>query len=68
MVRRFHDLKYALSVLLVFIGSKVFIAGIAGFEGSKFPANWGLAITFGILGAGIAWSLWRTREQPRSAR
>ena len=27
----------------------------------KFPANWSLAITFAILGAGVVWSLWKTR-------
>jgi tellurite resistance protein TerC len=61
MVHRFHYLKYALSLLLVFIGSKIFLADIAGFEGGKFPADWSLAITFGILGGGIVWSLWKTR-------
>jgi tellurite resistance protein TerC len=67
MVHRFHYLKYALSLLLVFIGSKIFIADIGGFEGGKFPANWSLAITFGILGAGVAWSLWKTRAPTSSA-
>ncbi|WP_207460483.1 TerC family protein [Azospirillum sp. SYSU D00513] len=61
MVHRFHYLKYALSVLLVFIGSKIFIADIAGFDGGKFPPNWSLAITMLILSAGVAWSLWKTR-------
>ena len=27
----------------------------------KFPAEWSLGITFAILGAGIGWSLWKTR-------
>ena len=61
MVHRFHYLKYALSVLLVFIGSKIFLADIAGFDGGKFPPEWGLAITFAILGTGVAYSLWKTR-------
>lgn len=61
MVHRFHYLKYALSVLLVFIGSKIFLADLAGFDGGKFPPSWSLAITFAILAAGIVYSLWKTR-------
>ncbi|MCB6177872.1 TerC family protein [Rhodobacter sp. Har01] len=59
ILHRFHYLKYALAILLVFIGSKIFVADALGWE--KFPANWSLAITLGILGAGVAWSLWKTR-------
>ncbi len=59
IIHRFHYLKYALSVLLIFIGSKIFIADLMGWE--KFPAAWSLAITFAILGAGIVYSLWKTR-------
>ncbi len=40
MVERFHYLKYALSVLLVFIGSKILLADALGL--AKFPAG-GLA-------------------------
>jgi tellurite resistance protein TerC len=59
MVHRFHYLKYALSVLLIFIGSKIFIAWGMGWE--KFPAALGLSITVGILASGIIYSLWKTR-------
>ena len=59
ILHRFEYLKYALSLLLVFIGSKIFVAEAMGWE--KFPAAWSLTITFTILGAGIAWSLWKTR-------
>ena len=62
MVHRFHYLKYALSVLLVFIGSKIFVGDLLGFEGGKFPASLSLAITVGILAAGVGWSLWKTRN------
>ncbi len=62
MIDRFHYLKYALSVLLVFIGSKIFIADFGGFENGKFPPALGLAITFAILGTGVLWSLWKTRK------
>jgi tellurite resistance protein TerC len=61
IVHRFHYLKYALSVLLVFIGSKIFIADLAFPETGKFPPALSLSITFAILAAGIAWSLWKTR-------
>ena len=64
MVHRFHYLKYALSVLLVFIGSKIFVGDLLGFEGGKFPASLSLGITVGILAAGVGWSLWKTRNDP----
>jgi tellurite resistance protein TerC len=60
ILHRFHYLKYALSLLLVFIGSKIFIADLLGME--KFPANLSLGITFAILAAGIIYSLWRSRN------
>jgi len=60
ILHRFAYLKYALSLLLVFIGSKIFVADLMGWE--KFPPVWSLGITFAILGAGIAYSLWRTRR------
>ncbi len=60
VLHRFHYLKYALAILLVFIGSKVFVADLLGWE--KFPAMWSLAITFAILGAGVLYSLWRSRD------
>lgn len=65
MVHRFHYLKYALSVLLVFIGSKIFVADLLGLPGGKFPPSWSLAITFAILGAGVGYSLWKTRGEHR---
>ncbi|NDW33429.1 TerC family protein [Salipiger sp. PrR007] len=65
ILRRFAYLKYALSVLLVFIGSKIFIADLMGWE--KFPPVWSLGITFAILSAGVAYSLWKTRGAPPPA-
>ena len=67
MVHRFHYLKYALAVLLVFIGSKIFVADFAGLPGGKFPPEWSLGITLLILGVGVGWSLWKTRGQPAPA-
>ncbi|MDX2208980.1 MAG: TerC family protein [Sphingopyxis sp.] len=63
MVQRFKYLKYALSILLIFIGSKIFIAWGMGWE--KFPPAWGLGITVAILASGILFSLWRTRDMAR---
>jgi tellurite resistance protein TerC len=60
IIHRFHYLKYALSLLLVFIGSKIFVADLMGWE--KFPASWSLGITFAILAAGVIYSLWKTRD------
>ncbi len=58
ILHRFAYLKYALSILLVFIGSKVFIAEALGWE--KFPPAWSLGITFAILGTGVVYSMWNT--------
>jgi len=60
MVDRFHYLKYALALLLIFIGSKIFVADALGI--AKIPPAASLSITFGILAAGIFWSLWKTRQ------
>ena len=60
VLHRFHYLKHALAILLVFIGSKVFVADLFGWQ--KFPASWSLGITFAILGAGVIYSLWRSRK------
>jgi len=59
MVDRFHYLKYALSILLVFIGSKIFVADMFGL--AKIPPPVSLGITFAILTAGVVYSLWKTR-------
>ena len=60
VLHRFHYLKYALAVLLIFIGSKVFVADLLGL--AKFPPAWSLGITFAILATGILYSLWRSRD------
>jgi tellurite resistance protein TerC len=65
MVDRFHYLKYALALLLVFIGSKIFIADALGL--AKIPPPVSLGVTFAILAGGVAWSLWKTRERPLPA-
>jgi len=65
MVDRFHYLKYALSLLLVFIGSKIFVADALGL--AKVPPAVSLGVTLAILAGGVGWSLWKTRAQPLPA-
>lgn len=60
MVDRFYYLQYALAVLLVFIGSKIFLADLLQLD--KIPPAISLSLTFAILFAGVAYSLWKTRE------
>jgi len=66
MVHRFHYLKYALALVLVFIGSKIFVADFL-LDGGKFPPWISLAITFGLIAGGVLWSLIKTRGQDVAA-
>jgi tellurite resistance protein TerC len=66
MVHRFHYLKYALAFVLIFIGSKIFVADMLGL--AKIPAPVSLGVTFAILASGIVWSLWKTRGDESEAR
>jgi tellurite resistance protein TerC len=59
VVHRFHYLKYALALVLIFIGSKIFLGDFV-FDG-KVPATLSLTVTAGLLAAGILYSLWKTR-------
>jgi tellurite resistance protein TerC len=59
MMARFTYLKYALSLVLIFIGSKIFISNLMGWE--KFPASWSLGITLLMLACGFIYSIWKTR-------
>ncbi|AXB75590.1 TerC family protein [Novosphingobium sp. P6W] len=60
MVHRFHYLKYALALVLVFIGGKILIADFA-LGGAKFPPLLSLAVTLALIAGGVVWSLWKTR-------
>lgn len=62
VIHRFHYLKYALALVLVFIGSKIFLGDFV-FDG-KVPPALSLAVTFGLLVAGVLFSLWKTRQTP----
>ncbi|MGC2778317.1 MAG: TerC family protein [Bradyrhizobium sp.] len=66
MVDRFQYLKPALAAVLIFIGSKIFLADLLGLE--KFPPALSLGITFGLLGWGIGYSLWKTRPAVAQAQ
>jgi tellurite resistance protein TerC len=61
MIHRFHYLKYALALVLVFIGSKIFIADFL-MAGTKFPPILSLGVTFAIILGGVGYSLWKTRD------
>jgi tellurite resistance protein TerC len=58
MVHRFKYLKYALALVLVFIGTKIFLVGIIG----KIPPVFSLSVTFGLIAGGVLVSLWKTRS------
>ena len=60
MIHRFHYLKYALAAVLVFIGSKIFVSDFL-LGGDKFPPVASLGVTFGLIAAGVGYSLWKTR-------
>lgn len=60
MIHRFTYLKYALALVLVFVGSKIFLVGIIG----KIPPVVSLSVTFGLIAGGVIVSLWKTRGQP----
>jgi tellurite resistance protein TerC len=64
MIHRFKYLKYALALVLVFVGTKIFLVGLIG----KFPPELSLAVTFGLIAGGVLVSLWKTRAQPLAER
>src|SRR3546814_18850667 len=56
MVHRFHYLKYALALVLVFIGSKLFVAAfILGVD--QFPPLVILGVPVALIAGGVIWSL-----------
>ena len=59
IIGRFRYLKTALALILVFIGAKIFVADLFGWE--KFSASLSLAVTVALMAGGIGYSLWRTR-------
>jgi tellurite resistance protein TerC len=61
LIHRFAYLKYALAAVLVFVGSKIFVADMLGI--AKIPPAVSLSVTLAILAAGILGSLWATRNE-----
>ena len=59
MVHRFVYLKYALAMVLVFIGGKIFLVNLIG----KIPSWVSLGVTVGLIAGGVLVSLWKTRGQ-----
>jgi tellurite resistance protein TerC len=59
MVHRFEYLKYALAMVLVFIGVKIFWNQIFG----KLDPAFSLGVTGALIAGGIVFSLYKTREQ-----
>lgn len=57
MIDRFAYLKYALALVLVFIGSKITLVNVTG----KWPAWISLSVTIGLIAGGVLYSLYRTR-------
>ena len=58
MVHRFHYLKYALAMVLVFIGGKIFWNQIMG----KVDPAISLGVTLAMIMGGVGYSLWKTRK------
>jgi TerC family integral membrane protein len=58
MIERFQYLKYALAVVLIFIGSKILAVNLVG----KLPPWISLSVTLSVLLGGVLYSLYRTRN------
>jgi tellurite resistance protein TerC len=58
MVHRFEYLKYALAMVLVFIGGKIFWNHLVG----KADPTISLVVTLGLILGGVLFSLWKTAE------
>ncbi len=59
LMHRFIYLKYALALVLIYIGGKIFLHDLV-----KVPALLSLGVTLGLLAAGVILSLLRTRAHP----
>lgn len=65
MVERFHYLKYALALVLVFVGAKIFVQQVIG----KISPEVSLGVIMTLLLGGILFSLMKTRHSgsPKAA-
>ncbi|AAK87628.1 membrane protein [Agrobacterium tumefaciens] len=64
LIHRFAYLKYALAAVLVFVGSKIFVADMLGI--AKIPPAVSLGVTVAILATGIIGSLVATRKEAKA--
>jgi tellurite resistance protein TerC len=64
MIHRFVYLKYALALVLIFIGGKIFLVNIIG----KVPAGLSLGTTVALIAGGVLVSLWKTRNPSVASR
>ncbi|MFK0382264.1 TerC family protein [Agrobacterium sp. NPDC090273] len=64
LMHRFAYLKYALAAVLVFVGSKIFVADMLGI--AKIPPALSLGVTVAILATGIIGSLIATRNEDKA--
>ncbi|MBM4252474.1 MAG: TerC family protein [Deltaproteobacteria bacterium] len=62
VVDKFHYLKYAIALILVFVGSKM--TWISKVIGEELSMGWSLSIIGGFLAGGIVASLLATARQP----
>lgn len=63
VVHKFKYLKPALAIILVFIGLKIFVPKLFGFE---LEAWHSLAVTFGLLFAGIGFSIIKMKDEQKA--
>jgi tellurite resistance protein TerC len=61
LIHRFAYLKYALAGVLIFVGSKIFVADMLGL--AKIPPVLSLGVTIALLASGIIGSMWATRNE-----
>ncbi|UTW07832.1 TerC family protein [Pseudomonas benzenivorans] len=64
LMHRFIYLKYALALVLIFIGSKIFLQDVLG----HVPALLSLTVTLGLLAGGVLLSLLKTRHRKHDRR
>jgi tellurite resistance protein TerC len=61
VLERFKYMKYSLALVLIFIGSKIFIADLMGLE--KFPIDISMIITLSLLKLGAIYSWFKSRRE-----
>jgi tellurite resistance protein TerC len=66
MVDRFAYVKYALALVLMFIGGKILAADM--FHLVHVPSWMSLAVTFALLTGGVLYSLYRTAREGRATK